>query len=312
MKLAINYSHPLNDLLAVDQVHIDLFKCPAWPDLVTKARKTRPVYVHFPLKVGGGRGEVIDTETKQPVNWDKIESLLAQTKTPFVNVHLMQSAAEFPHIPHESADPAHADMLVEAFLRDLEVVIRRFGRDMVIAENVPYALGRYLPLSLAPDVISRVVAEAGCGFLLDLSHAQLAAHYLGMDARRYINALPVQHTREIHVTGIHRLTGHWVELVKDAGIQASILQPYIGSLMDHLPMTAADWAFLDWSLQQIKQGVWQEPWVISFEYGGIGGFWEVVTTPDVLQTQVPRLYRMVHESTILFDKHAIIEPSIKG
>ncbi len=293
MKLAVNYSHPLVDLLNSEQVALDLLKCPAWPDLVTKALAVRPAYIHFPLQVGSGRGEVIDTETKQPVNWDKIETLLTQTKTPLVNVHLLQSAADFPQIPRESDAPAHVEMLTEAFLRDLDVVIRRFGREMVIAENIHHGYGQNMRPAIFPEVIYRVVEEAGCGFLLDISHARLAARHWGVDAKTYINALPVQHIREIHVTGIQYFNDDWVERVRQSGMDTAVIQPYIGQFMDHLPMTDADWDFFAWALGQIEAGTWQEPWVLSFEYGGIGLPWEAITVPEALLEQVPRLYEMM-------------------
>ncbi|MCP4426588.1 MAG: hypothetical protein GY803_19010, partial [Chloroflexi bacterium] len=193
MKLAVNYSYPLIDLLETGQVNVDLLKCPAWPDPVEKALNIRPVYIHFPLRVGAGRGETIDTETGQLADWVKIETLLAQTGTPYVNVHLWQQASDFPQIPRDSDDPAHVEMLVEAFLRDLEVIVQRFGREMVIAENIHHGHGRYMRPAIFPEVISRVVEEVGCGFLLDISHARLAARYLGVDAKIYIKGLPVEH-----------------------------------------------------------------------------------------------------------------------
>ncbi len=301
MQLAINYSKPLAVLVETEQVHIDLFKCPAWPDLVTKALNVRPAYVHFPLRVGAGRGEVMDTETKQPIQWDKIEKLLTQTKTPLVNVHLLQEATSFPQIPRESDDPAHIEMLIEAFLRDLDVVIRRFGRDMVIAENIHHGYGQNMAPSIFPEVICRVVEEAGCGFLLDISHARLAAQHLQVDAKTYINALPVQHIREIHLTGMQYFTGKWVERMEKAGVDTAVYQPYIGKFMDHLPMIEADWAFLDWAIRQIQSGVWREPWVLGFEVGGVGFPWEVIADKQILLEQAPRLYAAVQKTALNFE-----------
>ncbi|MCP4429011.1 MAG: DUF692 family protein, partial [Chloroflexi bacterium] len=143
------------------------------------------------------------------------------------------------------------------------------------------------------EVISRVVEEVGCGFLLDISHARLAARYLGVDAKIYIKGLPVEHIREIHVTGMQYFTGDWVERVKRAGIDTAVIQPYIGQFMDHLPMTDPDWAFLAWGLRQIASGQWREPWALSFEYGGIGMLWEAIADGDALLEQVPRLCEMV-------------------
>jgi hypothetical protein len=74
----------------------------------------------------------------------------------------------------------------------------------------------------------------------------------------------------------------------------ALIGPYVGRLMDHLPMTDPDWDFLQWALEQVRGDAWGTPWVITSEYRGVGGAWEAVTFTDVLQSQVPRMYNMVH------------------
>jgi hypothetical protein len=69
MKFAVQYSKPLAAHIQNGTLSIDLFKCPAWPDLVAEASQLLPVYCHMPLKVGGPDGIIIDTERKQPVDW---------------------------------------------------------------------------------------------------------------------------------------------------------------------------------------------------------------------------------------------------
>ena len=44
---------------------------------------------------------------------------------------------------------------------------------------------------------------------------------------------------------------------------------------------------------QIRAGRWSRPWIITFEYGGVGPLWEALTDADALRTQVPRLRRIV-------------------
>ncbi len=293
IKLAVNYSHPAADLLRQGQIRIDCLKCPAWPDLIATARALCPVYVHFPLRVGSGRGDALDTEMNALPDWRRIEALLAQTGTPLVNVHLAPTVEDYPGIPGDTADPAHTEVLAEGMIRDLRAVVARFGPGRVIAENDSGDAGLCLQPALLPEVIRRVVEEVDCGFLLDLSHARMAAHSLGMDARAYIAALPIERTRELHVTGIHRLEGPWLERLSAPGIDWSIIQRYGGQLLDHLPLTEEDWRFTGWAMAQARAGVWGDPWVVTFEYGGVGPLWEAICEPEVLARQVPRLYTLV-------------------
>lgn len=300
MKFAVNYSDPASDLLRNGQIQIDCFKCPAWPDLIASVLEIYPTYVHFPLKVGAGSGDVIDTETNQPVNWDKVERLLNQTETPFVNVHLsptVQDYADSPvDIPVDTADHAHIEMLTENMINDLSIVVSRFGSNRVIAENIHGSGMNNLRPAYLPEVIQRVVEEADCGLLLDLSHARLAARQLGIDEREYVSALPITRIREIHVTGIQRFEGHWVERIRGAGVDPNIIQPFIGKLVEHLPMTGEDWDFFAWSMNQIHNGVWSQPWVVAFEYGGVSALYEAVTDAGILAGQIPRLNSLVKRS----------------
>ena len=86
--LSANYSHKLRDLVACKLVRLDLFKTPAWPDLVAEAGELLPVNVHFPLTIGTGIGDALNSETNLPADWNLIERLLNTTATRFVNLHL--------------------------------------------------------------------------------------------------------------------------------------------------------------------------------------------------------------------------------
>ena len=57
MKLAVNYSREIDELLRADDVDVDLLKCPdwgfdQWRDVLTLARRVGPVYIHFNLQAG--------------------------------------------------------------------------------------------------------------------------------------------------------------------------------------------------------------------------------------------------------------------
>lgn len=294
MQLAVNYSYPLAQLLREGRVQINYFKCPAWPDLLATAQAQHPVYVHFPFTVGAGKGITIDTEAKQPADWDKFERMLAQTQTPFVNLHLVPTPQQHPDIPAESTEAAHVAQLSEHLIADVQAVIARFGKERVLVENDHGGEGR-LRAAYLPNVLCHIVAETGCGFLFDLSHARLAALELGVDAHEYINALPLAHMREMHLTGIQMFDEQWVKRLRAAGVEETIIQRFVGRPLDHLPMVEEDWHMFAWAFAQFRSGAWRVPWIVSLECGGVGALWEALTSEDTLAAQVPRLYSMVHQ-----------------
>ena len=292
MEFSVNYSHAAADLLRRGEIQLDRFKCPAWPDLVPTVQAIHPIYVHFPLRVGAGIGDAIDTETNQPADWSKVETLLAQTDTPFVNLHFSPKAADHPDIPVDSTQPDHIEMLIERTVQDTRAVAARFGTERVIVENNYARTGGLISSAHSPEVIRRAVEESGCGFLFDVSHARLAAQDLEVGIWEYIRELPVERTREIHVTGIQRLDGHWIDVAQGAGVDAAIIRTIAGQSSDHLPMTEKDWEFAAWMMEQVHSGAWGHPWTVAFEVGGVNGLFEAVADKEVMAEQIPRLYSL--------------------
>jgi hypothetical protein len=202
MNLAVNYSQAAADLLAQGHIGVERFKCPAWPDLIETVRQLHPTYVHFALLAGRGDGTVIDGETKCSPDWASIERLLTRTETPFVNVHLSPSARDYPAMPQDTEKPDHIERLTEALIQDVRAIVDRFGPERVIVENDHDNGGRHPRPAYLPQVIRSVVEETGCGLLLDVSHARLAAASISRNPWEYLAELPLAQTREIHLTGL--------------------------------------------------------------------------------------------------------------
>jgi uncharacterized protein (UPF0276 family) len=270
LNFALNYSLQAAALLSEGKIEIDRFKCPDWPDLVADAMRLRPVAVHFTLHAGRGRMASID--------WQLIDRLLVETGTQYVNVHLEARRDDFSQFasqpPGASLADAEAEAVVEQMISEVQLVTRRYGMERVIAENVPYRgpQGKILRPSVQPEAIRRVLAETGCGLLLDISHARIAARHLGMEERDYIYQLPLQSLRELHFTGLHFREGFW---------------------QDHLPALEADWLELEWVLENVRTGSWGHAEMLAFEYGGVGEKFAWRSDPQVITDQVPRLYQMV-------------------
>lgn len=269
MRFALNYSPEAVRLWDAGEIDIDLFKLPDWEDFVDDIRQQYPVYVHFGIMVG--------SPAQEPINWHMVERFLAQTESHHVNVHLgVRHAQVLPSADILDCCDAMADNVSELMRRDLEPIVRRFGAERVIAENL-FTLDKHgivMQACSLPHVIRRVVEDAGCGLLLDTAHAQIAAFTFGMSTQDYISALPVNRLRELHVTGV--------------GYRED------GRLGDHLPMRAIDWAVYEWALEQIHNNAgWSEPHIVACEYGGVGEPFRPFSEESVIAEQVPRMVRAV-------------------
>ena len=266
MEFSINYSTQAAELFRSGRIRVDRLKCADWPDMIADARKLAPVYVHFPFDVG--------TRTGRRADFERAKSLADDTDTPLINFHVVSYDRDFPGIPRDSIEPALTATIFDQLLADVKSAADFFGRDRVIIENIPWfgAAGEYHRPSVELQVITRAVRETGVGFLLDISHARIAAHYLGVDPHEYIESLPVAQLRELHVTGVRM---------------------HKTRLADHMELADEDWAFFDWALQHIRSEDWASPWMVAFEYGGIGEPFKWRSNIDVIEQQTPRLYDAV-------------------
>jgi uncharacterized protein (UPF0276 family) len=279
MLFAINYSPQARSLCAEGRLEVDRFKCPDWPDMIAEAQTLRQVAVHFTLKAGRGK-------TKK-ANLEQVARWLDETGTRYVNVHLEPRPEDYSispeskgrnikaPMPVDTTDPAHQQQVLERTLEDLWPVVNRFGAERVIVENGPYRpTGNLLRPGAETAFINQITQETGCGLLLDISHAMISAHHLGLSPQDYMELLPVERLGELHFAGVHNLDG-W--------------------LQDHLPALPADWEILTWVFQRIQSGAWPRPWLLAFEYGGVGEKFANQSDRSVIETQGGQLQRMVKE-----------------
>jgi uncharacterized protein (UPF0276 family) len=259
MEFAINFSHPAAELAKAGTIQVDRFKVPDWPDLIAMARECGKMYVHFGINAGAN-----DSQTK---DWALADRLAKETETPFVNLHLAARAKDFAI--------GDSKAVMERMTKDVQRAADFFRRERIIVENVP--LGNteesFAPACGDPAVISEIVRKTGVGFLLDLSHARMAARHLDIDEKEYVLRLPMERLRELHLTGLAIVDGR---------------------LRDHMPLSEEDWRMTYWAMNQISNGRWSTPGIVAFEYGGVGGPFEWRCDRGVIAEQVPRLYEMVH------------------
>ena len=265
MELSVNYSLELAELLREGRVQLDRIKCADWWDMIVAVRRLgRALYVHFPFDAGapsGRRGNFADAD-----------AMARDTDTPYVNLHLVSYRRDFAE--HDT------NRVIDRMLADVAAAAKAVGRERVILENIPYFAAAatpdtdYHPACVDAGVITRVVRESGCGFLLDTSHARIAAHYLGVDPHAYVAQLPVDRLAELHVTGVRE---------------------HRGRLTDHMEFRddGDDWGWVEHAMSRIRAGDWGTPWTVALEYGGVGKAFRWRSDKGVLAEVVPRLWEMV-------------------
>ncbi|MCL2301399.1 MAG: DUF692 family protein [Firmicutes bacterium] len=216
MKLACNYYAETEALVREGRIDIDYFKFPglgfqmdalrdadAFAPFAERVRRLRPILLH---------GVYPD-----------MERLIALSGTPGVSLHPYQG----PKMPP-----------LREIIENLAALREKYAHmEFVSVENFPNL--KYGDC-IKPEVITEMVVQSGCDFLLDVSHAYCAARDLREDFRAYLSRLPLDRVSEIHING-------WAE--KD------------GKLMCHVKINELGYRVLRELLAVCS------PKIISIEYG---------------------------------------------
>jgi uncharacterized protein (UPF0276 family) len=166
---------------------------------------------------------------------------LERTRAPWLSVHLGFSAAEVffdVHMTARSPVLPRAELLAN-ICRNVGVLAANIPVPLIL-ENLDYCPGGAYEHICAPEFITAVLEATDVGLLLDLAHARVSAARLGLPIEHYLEQMPLDRVRQLHISGPR---------VRD------------GVLFDaHEPLLDADYALFEWVLQRTK------PLALTLEY----------------------------------------------
>ncbi|HYH02451.1 MAG TPA: DUF692 family protein [Bacillota bacterium] len=283
MKLAVNFSEALIHLLQNDPgLQVDYIKVPtvAFPGCFSQfeqGERWRPLLPH-PAQTG-----VIalgHPDPGQRFNPEIVAEIIRRTNPPYLSTHLEAKVDYFPEFrsyQHEF-HPGLQQMLAERFLQAVKTVKEVTGLQLLV-ENFPYYTWReQYRLGSEPWFVREICEQGDCGFLLDIAHARCSAGSFGISDQAYINALPLERLREIHLAGVRN-------------------QKY-GIRDTHTALEEWDYQLFREVLEQAR------PEIVSLEYGGMpeqilnaDGVWEPIARNNSaeLQFMIGRIRKIIEE-----------------
>jgi uncharacterized protein (UPF0276 family) len=115
----------------------------------------------------------------------------------------------------------YTDEAVRHLSSRIDFVQQQLGRQILI-ENLSCYLSFRSSRLTEWEFLSAVVAESGCGLLLDVNNAYVNSVNVGLDARSFIERLPPGSVQEIHLAGhARRRVGERELLLDDHGSAVS-------------------------------------------------------------------------------------------
>jgi uncharacterized protein len=258
VQLGCNYSPELIKLLQSGRARVDWIKLSkkdtVWPE-ISIASPYCPLLLHtLP------HASKTDFET---TDFDEINKQIEACKSPHIALHLLALKEDW------DLDQISDEEVIERML----TVVLKWKKEMdvdLLIENVPYYGFRgTLRCATDPEVIRTICNEADIGLLLDLAHLRVAAWHRTEEVHKYLEAMPLNRVREIHVCGPE-------------------IDPDHGYLRDrHLEMQETDYELLQHTLASTN------PIAVTLEYGGTGPLFEWRSEIEVVERQLNRLNNML-------------------
>jgi len=228
------------ELIASGRADVDYIKAGVYggyADKLDAMRSVRPVLLH-----GMGYFERTGMKNIRDVDFERVNALLRDYGSPHFGLHLAITNSDMAYRMDDEKIHRLMSERVRIFSKNVRVPLLLENvpdtpEDRTVFDHRPYAEAKK---------ISRLIAENGVFFLLDLSHAVITAEYRGWDIYEYLRGTPLDRVKEIHVNGSGR----------DGNGDPS--DP-------HAAMTDADYGLLSWALGHTR------PDIITLEYNGIAG-----------------------------------------
>ena len=108
--------------------------------------------------------------------------------------------------------PLYTEEFLQRFVANASALQARLDRPLVM-ENIPGFFDVKASQMPEPAWLARFFDATGAGFLLDLPHVWLEAHYRGVAAERWLAEFPLERVVELHVAGVEEdgdLRGPWI------------------------------------------------------------------------------------------------------
>jgi uncharacterized protein (UPF0276 family) len=108
--------------------------------------------------------------------------------------------------------PLYTEEFLERFVANANALKARLDQPLVM-ENIPGFFDVRRAQLTEPEWLRRFFAATGTGFLLDLPHVWLEAHYRGVAPASWLAEFPLEHVIELHVAGVtddEDLQGPWI------------------------------------------------------------------------------------------------------
>jgi uncharacterized protein len=153
----------------------------------------------YPLSLHGVGLSLGSVDALDLGHLDALRKLVQDMAPALVSEHLSWGSFD-GRFANDLLPMPYTDESVRHLARRIDAVQDFLGRQILV-ENVSSYLEYSCSRLTEWEFVAAIVAESGCGLLLDVNNIYVAARNHAFDAERYIASLPVGCVQEIHLAG---------------------------------------------------------------------------------------------------------------
>ena len=165
-------------------------------DFLDRAQRLYPISLHG---VGLSLGS---TDPLDETHLKRLRALIARTQPLFVSEHLCWGSVAGRHL-NELLPLPYTEEALDHISKRIDEVQHRLGRTILIENVSSYVRYRHSTIA-EPEFITQAQQRTGCDILLDVNNVYVNSVNHEFDPVGFIDALPANACKEIHLAGYDR------------------------------------------------------------------------------------------------------------
>jgi uncharacterized protein len=154
---------------------------------------------HYPITLHGVGMSLGAAQFPAETYLTKLKRLIERFEPAFVSDHLAWVSVDGKYL-HELLPLPYTKEALQNFVNNVDRAQTYLGRQLLI-ENPASYLGFNNADMQEWEFLLEVVQQTGCELLIDVNNIYVSANNHGFDAHHYIDVLPADKVREIHLAG---------------------------------------------------------------------------------------------------------------
>jgi uncharacterized protein (UPF0276 family) len=163
----------------------------------------------YPMTFHGVGMSLGSTDPLNRVYLEKLKQRITEFSPAWVSDHLCWTSVG-GHYSHELMPIPYTDEAVRLLITKIQQVQDFLGQRILI-ENVSSYLNYVESAMQEWEFLSVIAAEADCDILLDINNIYVSAVNHGQDAKSYLQAVPPERVREMHLAGYEDMGTHLLD-----------------------------------------------------------------------------------------------------